>query len=246
MQAVIVEDEVRNADVLKKLLEDYCPGIKCMATAPTVKSAVEEIKRVKPGLVFLDVELPDGSGFDVLNSFPDNSFRVIFVTAYEHYALKALKTGAMDYLLKPIDIDDLTAAVNKAQLNNVYNNTLKSKPIPNENQNNNILSKKIALPTTDGLIFIEQMDIVLCEAEGNYTSFLLKQHNKVLVSKPLSYFEEVLNAEQFCRTHQSYIINLAYVKSYVKGRGGYLIMNDGTKVEVSVRMKNNLLDRFIR
>lgn len=245
MHAVIVEDEVRNADVLKRLIEDYCPSIKCIATAPTVKSAVEEIERVKPSLVFLDVELPDGTGFDVLNSFPDNSFQVIFVTAYEQYALKALKTGAMDYLLKPFDVDDLVVAVAKAQAN-ADNNALKTRTISNGSQHSNMLSKKIALPTVSGLVFVAQMDIMVCEAEGNYTIFILKNTNKVLVSKPLSYFEEVLNAEQFCRTHQSYIVNLAYVTSYVKGRGGYLILNDGTKVEVSVRMKSNLLDRFIR
>lgn len=246
MNAVVVEDEVRNADVLKKLIEDYCPAVKCIATAPTVKTAIEQISRIKPSLVFLDVELPDGSGFDILNSFPDNLFHVIFVTAYEHYALKALKSGAMDYLLKPIDVEDLMAAVAKVKLSDITNDEPNGNSSSIRSKHSNTLPKKLALPTGDGLVFIEQMDIILCEAEGNYTSFLLKPHNKLLVSKPLSYFEQILNTEQFCRTHQSYIVNLAYVKSYVKGRGGYIIMNEGSKVEVSVRMKNNLLDRFIR
>jgi two-component system LytT family response regulator len=244
INTIIVEDELRSADVMKTLLAECCPEIEIAAVAPSVKSAVELIKLLKPELVFLDVELPDGNGFNVLESFPPGLFNVIFVTAYEHYALKAIKASALDYLLKPVDTDELIAAIKKLP-DETESDMRQDVYLQNQNQQNR-QKMRLALPTIDGLKFIEQGDIIWCEAQGSYCNFLLTNKEKVLVSKPLSYFEEILDEEQFCRPHQSYIINLAHAKNYVKGRGGYLIMSDGSKVEVSVRMKNNLLDRFLK
>ncbi len=241
---LLVEDELHSADVMKTLLSECCPEVEIVAVAPSVKSAIELIKLIKPKLVFLDVELPDGNGFNVLESFPPGQFYVIFVTAFEHYALKAIKASALDYLLKPVDSDELVAAVKK--IPDTDTNDKRQEIYLQNQKQKNLQKQRLALPTLEGLIFIEQGDIIWCEAQGSYCNFLLTNKDKILVSKPLSYFEEILDEEQFCRPHQSYIINLDHARSYVKGRGGYLIMSDGSKVEVSVRMKSNLLERFIK
>ncbi len=247
IRTIIVEDEKRSSDVLINLLEKYCSEIEIISVQPTVKQAIEAIETDKPELIFLDVELPDASGFKVIESFPDNPFSVIFVTAYEHYAIKAIKACALDYLLKPVDIDDLIAAVGKVRSEMLapQMETRKEIFLYNHKQES-IFKHKIALATGEGLLFVRQEDIVLCKAEGNYTLFHLTSKEKVLVSKPLNYFEEILDDELFCRTHQSFLVNLSHIKKYVRGRGGVLIMNDDSTVEVSVRLKADLLDRFIK
>ncbi|MCW3127830.1 MAG: DNA-binding response regulator [Bacteroidetes bacterium] len=245
LKAVIVEDEKRSADVLKDLLAKYCTNVQVADVAETVEKAIEAIVKHEPDIVFLDIELPDGSGFKVIEAFPHDSLSVIFVTAYEHYAIKAIKICALDYLLKPLDMDDLISAVNKVSTEKRSPDMNKRKEVfLNNHRQKSILERKIALPTIEGLLFVCQEDIVYCEAESNYTNFFLKTKEKMLVCKPLNYFEEILDPEYFCRTHQSFLVNLSYIKKYVKGRGGYLIMNDGTKLEISVRMKSAFLERF--
>lgn len=247
IKAIIVEDEARNADVLKSLLGRYCPNVDIHSVATTVKQAIDTIYEVDPDLVFLDIELPDASGFKVIEHFPQKKFNVIFVTAFEHYAVKAIKASALDYLLKPVDIDDLVAAVNKAEkeINNPDVAKRKEAFLYNARQDSAV-KQKIALPTIDGLLFVNQEDIIQCQAEGNYTYFYLTNKDKIMVSKSLNYFEDVLDEELFCRTHQSHLVNLGHIKKYIKGRGGYILMSDDSKVEVSVRMKNDFLDRFIK
>jgi len=247
IKAIIVEDEARSADVLKTLVEKYCPTIEIVAHAQSVEAAVETIKAISPDLVFLDVELPDGSGFKVVESFRPNTFEIIFVTAFEHYAIKAIKACALDYLLKPVDIDDLVEAVKKVNNQKDLPGLDKRKEALLSNfQQKNTNKQKIALPTMEGLLFVLQEDIIYCEAQGNYTNFYLKSKEKILVSKLLNYFEEILDEEQFCRTHQSFLVNILHIQKYVKGRGGYLIMSDGSHVEVSARMKSDFLDRFVK
>ena len=247
IRAIIVEDEQRSANVLKTFIERYCEGVEVISHESTVKGGTEAIERLQPDLVFLDVELPDGSGFNVLEHFPGNELNIIFVTAYEHYAFKAIKACAIDYLLKPVDIDDLVKAVNKAKLEIGTADVEKKKAalLYNFKQKGGY-HQKIALPTMEGIIFVQLQDIVLCKAEGNYTQVYLQKEPDILVSKPLSHFEEILDEQQFCRTHQSYLVNLSHVEKYIKGRGGYLIMSNGMNVEVSARLKNELLDRFIK
>ena len=245
MQAIIVEDEKRNVNVLTELLAEYCPAIKVVAVAGNVKEAINAISQLKPDLVFLDVELPDGTGFSVVEAFPKDHFSIIFVTAYEHYAIKAIRACALDYLLKPVDIDDLVAAVNKVKAEQSSPDLQKRKEIlMHNNRQSGLTGRKIALPTMEGLLFISQDDIIYCAAESNYTRFILTTKEKILVSKPLAYFEELLDEVNFCRTHQSFLVNLNHVQKYVKGRGGYLVMTDGSMVEVSLRMKGQFLERF--
>lgn len=245
LKAIIVEDEKRSADVLKSMLEKHCPHIEVIAVAETVRNAIAGIEEHEPDIVFLDIELPDGSGFKVIEAFPDHQLSVIFVTAFDHYAIKAIKICALDYLLKPVDMDDLISAVDRISQNRQGQEQVKRREVLLSNhRHKSVFKNKIALPTLEGLLFVYQDDILHCAAESNYTNIFLRTKEKILVCKPLTYFEEILDAEYFCRTHQSFLVNLNYVKKYMKGRGGYLIMNDGTKVEISVRMKSAFLERF--
>jgi two-component system LytT family response regulator len=247
IEAIIVEDEKRSSDVLESLLSKYCPDIQIRSVEPTVQQAISAISQAAPDLVFLDVELPDASGFKVLESFPDKRFSVIFVTAYEHYAIKAIKACALDYLLKPVDIDDLISAVEKVRQEMGSLQVERRKEVFLDNHKQESVNKqRIALPTKDGLLFVKQEDIVRCKAEGNYTLFNLATKESVLISKPLNYFEEILDDQIFYRTHQSYLVNLTHVKKYVRGRGGHVLMSDDSIAEVSVRTKSELLEKFIK
>ncbi len=244
--AVIVEDEDRSRKLLENLLAKYCPQIKIVGHAETVAEAVAVIGQQQPDLVFLDVELPDGTGFRVLDQLSNLDFDIIFVTAYEHYALKAIKRAALDYLLKPLDIDDLVAAVGKLPPKNANTpKTLDRQSAIVSGYVNNQRDKSIlALPTTDGLVFIQDSDIITCQSDSNYTHLTMLNNRKFLVSRTLNDIEEMLSEEVFCRVHHSFIVNLKHVRRYFKGKGGYLEMSDGSTVEVSSRKKQDFLARF--
>lgn len=245
-KVIIIDDEPKSISSLKFVLEKNCPQVKVSDTARSANEGFEKIKLHNPDIVFLDVEMPYGNGFDLLNKLPEHNFEVIFVTAYENYAIKAFKVDAVDYILKPFTEDDIIAAIKKAaervqekkliQING--HNTHKKNHIP--------FSKKIAVPAFDGLAFINIEDIVRCEAEENYTNFFLKDKKKMLVCKSLADYEEMLEPFDFHRIHQSHLINLAYVSKYVKGRGGYVVMQDGVTVDVSARKKMEFLEGIFK
>ncbi len=244
--AVIVEDEDRSRKLLENLLAKYCPHIKIVGHAETVAEAILVIGQQQPDLVFLDVELPDGTGFKVLDQLSHLNFDVIFVTAYEHYALKAIKRAALDYLLKPLDIDDLVTAVGKISPRNANTpkNIDRQSAIVNGYINNQRDKSILALPTTDGLVFIQDTDIIVCQSDSNYTHLVMLNNRKFLVSRTLNDIEEMLSEDVFCRVHHSFIVNLKHVRRYFKGKGGYLEMSDGSTVEVSSRKKHDFLARF--
>jgi two-component system LytT family response regulator len=195
--------------------------------------------------VFLDIEMPFGNAFDLLDKLTPVNFQVIFVTAFDNYALKAFRYYALDYLLKPVDIEELKTAVKKAgervreknmsQKLDVFLQTLK--PAKSNLQ-------KIGLPTNDGLIFTNIEDIVRCEASGSYTIIYLQDKQKFVVSKSLKEYEDLLPEDIFCRVHHSHIVNLTYVKKYFKGRGGYIEMSDGSSIEVATRKRDEFLAKF--
>ncbi len=245
-RAVIVEDEDRSRTLLEIMLGKYCPQIKIVGVADTLETAVTTISSLRPDVVFLDIELPDGSGFKVLDRLPNLSFSVIFVTAYEHYALKALKRSALDYLLKPLDIDDLVAAVQKLPaLSTATKHLEEQSMILNSYINGAPRDQYImAMPTVDGLIFIHDEEVITCRSDSNYTHLTLTNNRKFLVSRTLNDIEEMLSEDLFCRVHHSNIVNLKHIRRYFKGKGGYLEMSDGSTVEVSFRKKHDFLARF--
>ena len=243
-KAFIVEDEKRNIDVLKNLLEMHCPMVSVIGEAGNVEDAITAISSLKPDIVFMDIELGDRLSFEILDKLSDHNFSLIFTTAFNHYAVRAFKYAALDYLLKPINHRELIEAVDRSisdihKKDNLARIDLLLKTILEPKSKN----QKLALPTLEGLIFIDVNDIIKLEADGSYTIFHFMQKNTLMVSKPLKEYEEFLEEDNFMRVHHSFIINLAQIKKYVRGSGGYVIMNDDSLVDVSVRKKEDFLKR---
>jgi two-component system LytT family response regulator len=213
----------------------------------TVEEGVEAIKKLKPQLAFLDVEINDKTGFDLLQQLPEINFEVIFTTAYDKYAVQAFKFSALDYLLKPVDADDLQRAISKLnQKNSQREMSQKFDALFHNLKSMQGASKKICVPVVNGLVFIQVSDIVHCESEINYTKLFLKDKQKLLVARTLKEFEEMLADYNFYRVHNSHLINLAYIKSYNKGKGGFVSMQDGSEIEVSTRRKDEFLKMLMK
>jgi two-component system, LytTR family, response regulator len=245
IKTILVDDEQNNVETLQQLLTKYCPQVTIAGTADSVAKAREVIMEIRPDLVFLDIEMPYGNAFELLNSLPVVEFEIIFVTAFGNYAIEAIKFSALDYLLKPVNIKELQAAVHKAaeriqfknisqKLDNLFFNLNSTKPS----------LQKIALPTLDGLIFVNIKDLVWLEARGSYTCVYLSSQQRIMVSRTLKEFEDVLPEDNFSRIHQSYVINHNFIKKYNRGRGGTIEMEDGTVIEVSMRKKDEFLAKF--
>lgn len=242
IKAVIVEDERNSREALKKLLLEYCNDVVLVGEASNVAEGIAEIKTMHPDLIFLDIELQTGSGFDVLEGLEDYNFDIIFTTAFEQYAIKAIKFSSLDYLLKPIDIEELKIAVAKAtkqHRNRAYKEQLEVL-IQNIKQQNYKLHK-LCLATSDYVEFVDVSNIIYCEANGAYTNFFLTNGKKLLVSKHLKEYENLLKEHHFYRVHNSYLINLYQVKKYVKTDGGYIIMNNDEIVSISRTKKEKFL-----
>ncbi|MBL7974102.1 MAG: response regulator transcription factor [Candidatus Kapabacteria bacterium] len=236
MNAVIIDDEESGRETLQHLLARFCADVTVVATADSPDNGIAAIKQHNPDLVFLDVEMPGGTGFTVLEAFPQLSFHVIFVTAYQHYAMKAIKFSALDYLLKPVDVQELQKAVGKATQHKQQQVTVVSKPH----------ADSIAVPVEDGLIFLNPADILRCESDSNYTQCFLLSGQKLLVSRTLKEFDELLSPHDFMRVHNSHLVNLRCVNRYVRGKGGYAVMKDGSEIEVSPRKRDEFLECFAR
>jgi two-component system LytT family response regulator len=248
IEAVVVDDERKGRELLVKILQTYCNDIEVVGQAETANQAYEVISATKPKLVFLDIEMPNGTGFDLLKMFAKIEFDIIFTTAYDHYAIKAIKYAAIDYLLKPIDIDELQEAVFKVQ--SKVNQETKGQPenievllsaLTNAN-----LVKKIAIPDQEGVAIVEISDIIRCQADSNYTLIFLKDGSKLVSTKTLKEYNNLLDEAVFKRVHNSFLININHIKKYIKGDGGQVVMSDDSIVEVSRRRKNDLLDALTR
>ena len=245
MKSLIVDDEILVARNLEILLGKYCPEVTVVGMAHSADDAEKHIRVLEPDLVFLDVEMPYGNGFDLLKRFTELKFGVIFVTAFDHYAIKAIRYSAIDYLLKPIDIDDLIAAVQKAQTQLKSKNLSQSLDMLLTNISQPTMKQQmLSLPTMDGMIFINLNDILYCKSEGNYTEFYLTNGQKPLATRQMGSYEELLPEPYFCRVHRQYIVNVNKVSKYIKGRGGYVVMNDGKIIDVAARKKDDFLNAY--
>lgn len=245
IRTFIVDDEPYCCETLVTLLEQYCPEIKVAGVFNNGKDALEAINKRSPDLVFLDVEMPHMNGFEMLEQIPSVNFELIFSTSYNQYALKAIRFSALDYLLKPVDSEELQNAVNKV---------IRSMQKPVAEQLQILLQnihapstpvRKIALPSMEGLQMIEVDSIVHCEADSNYTILHLKEKKKKVVSCTLREMEELLEDHSFVRVHRCYLVNLNQVEKYIKGEGGYLVMSDGSNVDVSRTKKEVLLKKLL-
>ena len=231
---ILVDDELNNIENLQFLLTKHSPGLVFAGTANSADEAIHLIKTVTPDLVFLDIQMPGKSGFDLLRSLDKTDFEVIFVTAYDQYGIQAIKFSALDYLLKPVDVEELKQAVEKAKTkiaarhqNQNISNLLDYLQKPKQQ------SPRIALPTLQETHYVKLEDIVRCEASDNYTCFFLSTGEKILVSRTLKEYADLLKAHNFQRTHQSHLVNMRFVKSFLKEDGGTLLLQDKTRIPIS-------------
>ena len=245
-KALIVEDEMLNRVFLKNLLEEFCPNIEVAAMAENVEEAVAFINTHSPEIVFMDIELQTATGFDVLQQVTHHSFEVIFTTAYDHYAIKAIKFSAIDYLLKPINFEELQQAVDKA----IRSITVKEKDNRLELLFKNLQKPpddfSISLSTSEGIEFVPLNQIIRLEAKGPYTTFFMKNANSVMVSKNLKEYELLLTDHGFFRLHNSHMVNLREVKKMLKADGGYAVMNDDAMIAISPRKKDEFFTLISR
>jgi two-component system LytT family response regulator len=234
MRAILIDDEISNLENLRTLLEKHCPQLTILATAQNVSDGVQAIEKYLPHLVFLDIQMGEQTGFDVLKLLPKRNFEVIFVTAYDQYGIQAVKFAALDYLLKPIDIEELINAVNNAEhklSRQVPTSQLDfllqqlKKPETNVSQ--------IALQMQSEIRYVPLSEIIRCEADDSYTYFFLSTSEKIVVSKSLKEYADLLRPSGFLRTHQSHLVNPKYVKSWLKEDGGILLLTSGEKIPVS-------------
>lgn len=245
IKAIVVDDELKSREILSALITKYCEGIKIEAEAHNVATAVGMINEHQPDLVFLDIAMPDGTGFDVLNLLEEADPEVIFTTAYNEYALQAIKADAIDYILKPINIFELQTAVQRATKRILDKRNLDAaNALLKHNRFANTNPGKIAIPENDGLRFIDTEQIIYLEAKGTYTEFFCTGGYKYLSSKPLKEYEIILPPNQFFRAHHSYIIHLKYIQNYHKGNGGYVTMAEGSVIDISKRKKRRFLEIF--
>jgi two-component system LytT family response regulator len=241
MNAVIIDDEAAVRNTISTLLSENFPDIRIMTSAGTIEKGYEAVIKYNPDLLFLDIELPDGNGFDLLRKFPLVSFKIIFITGHQEYALDAIKVSALDYILKPIDTDELRRAVEKArEVINQSEQQLKLQAL-NENLQSNKVLKRIILHTSDHLQLVSVSDIIRAEADSNYTSFCLSDRRRILVSRTIKEFESLLSGSGLIRVHQSHLVNINYIDRFVKKDGGYLLLKDSTKIPVSPNLKKKVL-----
>lgn len=242
--AVIIEDEQNNIDNLAILLRQYCPQVEITGEATNANDGEKLILQLNPDIVFLDIQMPGKNGFDMLQSLRTHNFELIFVTAFEQYGIQAVKFSAIDYILKPIDAEELKSAVQKAiyrSLEKKQNRKLENllDVLQNEQQKD---THRIALTSAKETRFIKTKEIIRCESSNNYTTFYILGGERIMVSKPIFEYEEILQGYGFIRCHQTHLVNKRFIKSLVKQDGGYLLLEDGTEIPVS-RMKKEMVRR---
>lgn len=244
VNCIIIDDEAKNIKLLQQMLEMHCPAIKIIATDTEAKNGLLLIDELQPQLVFLDVEMPHINGFDLLKKLEPIHFETIFVTAYSHYAVEAFEHHATGYITKPINIEKLIAAVNTA-LKRIEEKSINKNLFSLLEQNSKqVAPDKIPLSTSNGFVFVKLADILYCESSGNYTNFYLVNGNKTMVSRQLGEYEKLLPEINFTRIHDKYIINLSFIKEYIKGSGGDVILENGKELPVASRRKEEFLARF--
>jgi two-component system LytT family response regulator len=247
LKTIIIDDEVNAVDFINTIIGEYCPELEVVGKAQNVTEGVRKIMESKPDLVFLDVEMPNGTGFDLLAHFPEKEFDVVFITAFNHYAIKAIKFSAVDYILKPININEFIEAVGRVLQK-------RSSTSARGNDNFKILMEnlktstpsRLAIPTSDGMEYLNPKEILRIEADRSYSWFFLAGNRKILVSKNLKEFQDLLGDRYFFRSHNSHLINLKYVRRFIRREGGYIEMQDGAHIPISRNRKDLFLTHMAR
>lgn len=245
IRCILIDDESNSLEMMEWLLKTYCPQVTIEAMCTSADKGEEAIYKYRPDVVFLDIEMPHRNGFDMLEQFDRLFFDVVFCTAYDQFAIKAFKYSALNYLLKPVDPEDLKETIRRIE---------EKRSVPTREQIEMLMqgihqapkptTSRIALTTNDGMIFISTNDILYCQAESNYTSVVLKGGKKIVVSKVLKEIDEALSGPDFFRVHNSFLINLNHISKFVRGDGGYVIMDDGTSVGISRGRRQEFMELF--
>ena len=248
MKALIIDDEPDNVRLLALQLARHCPQVELVGQFTDSTDGLRAIQTLHPGLVFLDIEMPLMNGFQLLERVGDINFHIVFVTAYDQYAVRAFRFSALDYLLKPIDTVDLIATVRRAETTarvNPQQLDLMRHYYPSETAGVNSFAKgRIALPHASGMVFVDTKQIIYCEADSNYTRFHLEGGEQYMVTKTLGDVQDVLETRDFVRVHRQFMVNLAHIQKLVKGEGTYLLLSNGVSVPVARQQKERLLERF--
>lgn len=240
LKAIIVEDEANSREILRNYLGKYCKNVLLKGEAATIQEGLELIKNEQPDVIFLDVEMPFGNAFDLLDQIPERTFETIFVTAYNQYAMDALNSHAAYYLMKPINIDELVKAVGYVVNIKEREGALEGKVLQSKLKKT---EGKITLPQQDGFQVLDVNDIYFCKADDNYTEIYLEE-KRIVISKTLKYFEDALKEFSFARIHKSYLVNVNEVQKYKKGKGGSVVLSNGKELSVSASKKADLLSYF--
>ncbi|MFK8104732.1 MAG: LytR/AlgR family response regulator transcription factor [Saprospiraceae bacterium] len=239
LRVIIVEDEENSRIELFNMLSDFCKNVSVIAQVDSIPAAIKAIQNHQPDVVLLNIEMPGQNGFKLFDYFPEPEFEVIFTTAYDQYAVKAFRLSAADYLLKPIDLGELRDAIKKVKERRNFEVVRRKINVLKDNLNN--FFQKLALPTTEGFIFVEIKSIIRCEASGNYTHFYLQNKERVIVSKTLKVFTQILEDFHFFRISRSHLINLNFVKKYGRQKNPTITMEDGSILSLSENRKNDFL-----
>jgi two-component system, LytTR family, response regulator len=243
LKTVIIDDEPDAVAFISSIITEYCPDLEITGKAHNARTGIDLIREVKPDLVFLDVEMPNGTGFDLLSQFPEKNFDVVFITAFNHYAIKAIKFSAVDYILKPININELIESVQRVIHKKNTNTTIAGRENFEALLENirNVRPTRLVIPTSDGREYLDPHEIIRIEADRSYSWFHINGKRKVLVSRHLKEFQDLLSDRNFFRPHNSHLVNLDYVKKYVRLDGGYIEMADGSQVPISRNRKDLFL-----
>ncbi len=241
LNTVIIDDEVHIRDSLTKLLARYCPQVSVTGMAGSVTDGIRVIREFHPDLVLLDIQLEDGTGFDILNALPSVDFKVIFITAYDQYAVQAFRFSAVDYLLKPVNPEMLAASVRRAENLIKEHQILQMKALQENLKNIDHQNKKIILKTTENIYLLELKSITCCESDDNYTKVYTTEGDRILVSRTLKEYDEMLNGCGFYRVHKSFLVNLAHVRRFEKQDGGFIVLTNDLKVPVASRKREEVL-----
>jgi two-component system, LytTR family, response regulator len=247
LKAIIVDDEQISRDILSEYIKKYCPDVTVLALAESAAQGVECIKKHKPDVVFLDVEMPKGNGFDMLEQLTEINFETIFVTAFDNYAIQALNYSAAYYILKPVSIDELILAVDKIKTQRLKNiPSIQTKVLLENIHTSGVQQQKIVLPLQDGFEVVRLQDVVHCDAHDNFTDFHFIAKGKMMICRTLKFYEELLKDSGFLRVHKSHLVNLNHVVKYTRGKGGQLTMSNGSTIDVSPNKKEELMENFER
>jgi two-component system LytT family response regulator len=246
LHTLIIDDEDHMRDSLTKLLQRHCANVVVKGEANSVASGLKAIHDLHPDLVLLDIQMGDGTGFDLLNALPVIDFKIIFVTAFDQYALQAFKFSAVDYLLKPVNPEALAEAVKRAEQQVQAHHQLQMQALKENLKNIDKQHKKIILKTTENIYLLNLQDVIACESDSNYTSVFTTSGEKILVSKTLKDYEEMLTGCGFYRVHKSFLINLAHIKRFEKQEGGYIILANDLKIPVASRKRDEMMELLER